>query len=198
MAGRPQPVLQQEQPVRRRGRGRRILLVVGLVSLILIVGVFVSAQYLLHNAEPILRERVIETLAARFDSRVELAEFHVSVVNGLQVSGAGLKLYPNAYSSDVPLFAADEFGFRTTWANLLKTPMHVGHVGVNGLRIHLPPKQERHDLPKLNGKGRGEDQDLCQGDRYPERRAGAWNQRSAEDPSRLPDQHGSAEDRWGP
>ncbi len=148
------PFYRRSSPYGDERRGRRILLVLGVSSLIVIVGLFIGAQYLLHNAEPILRERVIETLAARFDSRVELAEFHVSVVNGLQVSGVGLKLYPNAYSSDVPLFAADQFGFKTTWANLLKTPMHVGHVGVNGLRIHLPPKQERHDLPKLNGKGR--------------------------------------------
>lgn len=139
--------------MRPQRRGRHLFLFLGVATLVIAGGVFAVVQYVLHHAEPILRERVIETLAARFDSRVELAEFHVSVMNGLQVSGGGLKIYPHAYTSDVPLFAADEFRFRTTWANLLKTPMHVGHVGVNGLRIHLPPKQQRHDLPRLNGRG---------------------------------------------
>lgn len=39
------------------------------------------------RAEPILRARVIETLTNRFNSKVELASFHVSVVNGIEVWG---------------------------------------------------------------------------------------------------------------
>ena len=39
-----------------------------------------------QRAEPILKGRVIETLRARFDSRVELDSLEVSLIKGLAVS----------------------------------------------------------------------------------------------------------------
>jgi hypothetical protein len=122
---------------------------------IVAIGLLVAVEVIVHRAEPILRARVIDTLQTRFDSRVELAEFDVSVMQGLQVSGRGLKLYPNRLPADKPLFAVDQFHFRTTWKDLMKTPMSVGYVRVDGLAINLPPKEQRHDMPKLQNKGQG-------------------------------------------
>ena len=108
---------------------------------------FAALKISIRRAEPILKERVIDTLATRYDSRVELDQFHVFVLNGFEAEGVGLRLYPNKLRTDKPLFSIDNFRFRTSWLDLLHSPMHVNHVFVGGLDIHLPPKQERHNLP---------------------------------------------------
>ncbi len=53
---------------------------------------------------------------------------------------------------DKPLFAVDEFSFRTTWHGLLHTPMYVDKVNLQGMQIHMPPKEDRTNMPKLSGK----------------------------------------------
>ena len=65
----------------------------GIVLLILFVGALIGTRLLISHAEPILRARIIETLSTRFNSRVELGELHVSVTQGLQVSGSGLRVF---------------------------------------------------------------------------------------------------------
>jgi hypothetical protein len=118
-------------------------------------GVATVVAIYFHRAAPILRGRVIETLSTRFDSRVELTTFDVSVFHGFEVSGGGLKLYPNHLDMQQPLFSVDKFSFRTGWRDLLRTPMHIGQVQVSGLGINLPPKEQRHDMPKLSQGGPG-------------------------------------------
>ena len=103
-----------------------------------------------------LRARVIETLSARFDSRVELGYFHVYVLNGLEVTGGDLHLYPNDLDMQAPLFAVRKFSFKTGWRSFLHTPMHVGRVNLEGLALTMPPKEDRKNMPKMkNGEGGG-------------------------------------------
>ena len=42
------------------------------------------------------------------------------------------------------------FAFRTGYAGLLHSPLHIGHVEVEGLRINLPPKSQRKDVSRPN------------------------------------------------
>jgi hypothetical protein len=49
------------------------------------------------------------------------------------------------------MIAVDHFGFRIfDWHQLLHTPIIVNHVQVTGLSIHLPPKEQRANMPHLN------------------------------------------------
>jgi hypothetical protein len=116
----------------------------------------IAVRILLRRAEPILRGRVIETLSTRFDSRVELGHFHVYVLDGLEVTGGDLRLYPNNLDMQAPLFAVQKFSFKTGWRSLLRTPMHIGQVNLEGLSLNMPPKDDRHNIPKLEqGHGNG-------------------------------------------
>jgi hypothetical protein len=128
----------------------RITVWIAFVAFLLAAAAFTVFAVYFRRAEPILRNRVIETLATRYDSRVELASFSVSVWHGFEVTGGGLKLYPNRLASQQPLFSADKFTFRTTWDDLFQTPMHIGVVRVTGLGIYLPPKEQRNQIPNLN------------------------------------------------
>jgi hypothetical protein len=137
----------------RKRRWVRVTAWVGFVVFLLAAAAFTVFAIYFHRAEPILRERVVETLATRYDSRVELASFTVSVWHGFEVTGTGLKLYPNQLDMQQPLFSVNRFAFRTSWHDLFRTPMHIGVVRISGLGIHLPPKDQRHDMPKLNPHG---------------------------------------------
>jgi hypothetical protein len=115
--------------------------------LVLAAVLFVAVEILLHRAEPILRERVMQTLSARFKSRVDLRTLHVSVLHGFEVSGEDLALYPYNLETKTPTFSIKSFSFHTSYGYLLRTPMTIGHVSVSGLRINLPPKSQRKQLP---------------------------------------------------
>jgi hypothetical protein len=135
--------------IKKNSRSKRILLWIAVFFFIAAIAVFIAIRILLHRAEPILRARVIETLSTRFDSRVELGYFHVYVLNGLEVTGGGLRLYPNDLDMQEPLVAIQKFSFKTGWKSFLHTPMHVRQVNLEGLSLKMPPKDERHNMPKL-------------------------------------------------
>ena len=120
------------------------------IALLLILAINVVG-ILIFNARPILRTRVIESLSTRFKSKVELDAFDVSLVKGLQVSGEGLRLFgdgdPNNHEPGVqPLIDVAEFRFRMGILDFLRSPMRVKTVYVKGLRLNLPPREQRAQM----------------------------------------------------
>jgi uncharacterized protein involved in outer membrane biogenesis len=151
---RPEPVLDPKIPAPpKKRRLRRVFVWIAFIFLLIGAAAFITADIYFHRAAPILRGRVIDTLATRFDSRVELQSFDVSVFRGFEVSGGGLKIYPNRLNMQVPLFSVDKFSFRTDWRALFQTPMRIGQVRVSGLAINMPPKDQRKNMPRLNPPG---------------------------------------------
>ena len=125
----------------------------GTLVLVLIV-MAVAIRLVIARAQPILRTRVIETLSARFKSRVELAEIHVWIAEGIHVEGKGLEIYgatdPNPSEPGVqPLLTIGNFRFQTALGNLFREPMRVDTIYVNGLIINVPPKRDRQQLTAL-------------------------------------------------
>lgn len=121
--------------------------------------VAVSVRVVIVRAQPILRTRVIETLSARFKSRVELAELHVWVADGVHVDGKGLKIYgttdANPWEPGVqPLLEIGDFRFQTALRSLFREPMHVDTIYVNGLIVNIPPKSDRQQMTNLRQRGR--------------------------------------------
>jgi AsmA-like C-terminal region len=127
------------------------------ISLLFIVAISV-AGILIFNARPILHKRVVETLSARFKSKVELEAFDVSLMKGFQVSGEGLRLFgdgdPNNHEPGIqPLIAVAEFRFRMEIRDFLRSPMRVKTVYVRGLRLNLPPREQRGQMTRLGPEG---------------------------------------------
>jgi len=120
----------------------------GIPSLILgIVVLIIVVQIVLAHAGPILKGRVIETLRARFDSEVQLDNLQVSITRGLQVSGSGLRIFPQddhrTPANTQPLIAIQHFQFRASPFGLFFKPTHVRQVNVRGLAINVPPASQR-------------------------------------------------------
>jgi hypothetical protein len=146
------------EPVRHPAPSRRhhrpfvvALLWTTSILLILAIAAVTAGNIYLHRAGPLLKAKVVETLSTRFDSRVELDQFHATFLRGFQVSGSGLKLFPNHLAIDGPMIAVDHFSFRVLdWRQLLHTPLVVDRVQVSGLSIHLPHKDQRANMPHLD------------------------------------------------
>ncbi|WP_157477664.1 AsmA family protein [Granulicella tundricola] len=115
-----------------------------LLAAAVLIGVL---QILVARAGPILKGRVVETLKTRFDSKVELDRLQVSILQGLNVTGGGLRIYPPddvmAAGAKAPLISVDAFEFHAGLLGLVFKPMHVGAVHVRGLAIHIPPRKMR-------------------------------------------------------
>jgi hypothetical protein len=127
--------------------------------LVLAVSVGVSIRLTLARAEPILRQRVIETLSVRFKSKVELSELHVWIGDGIHAEGKGLKIYgandPNRWEPGVqPLIAIGEFHFQTGLKNLFLQPMRVDTVFVRGFTMNIPPKNDRKQMANFRQRGK--------------------------------------------
>lgn len=134
---------------RLRGRWRWVA-AIGLLCVL----AFAILDIGVYRAEPTLRAMVIETLSTRFKSRVELDAFHVSLLKGLQVSGAGLRIFgetdPNNYEPGFqPIINVAEFWFHMGVWDLFHSPAHVDTVFVKGLQLNLPPRERRSEINKI-------------------------------------------------
>ena len=134
----------------------------GLLALVVLgmVGVGIAGVYVARHAEPILRKKVVDTLAARFHSPVELDHLSITVLDGLHVTGTGLRILylagpdvPDASAHPVPMVSAVEFSFQTRFKDLLRSPTGVGLVHVQGLELHIPPASRRQQMFGYTGKG---------------------------------------------
>jgi hypothetical protein len=120
---------------------------IGLTTVVAATLLVFVAAILIKRAEPILKNRVIETLSTRFGSRVELDDLQVSVTRGLAAEGHGLRIFPPddvmAAGATQPLIAIANFDFRASVVGLFFEPMHVGTVYIHGLAIQIPPREMR-------------------------------------------------------
>jgi hypothetical protein len=128
-------------------RHRWVKWVAGGVLAVLVVAAIVVGLGL-RRAEPYLRTQIVEALEDRFHARVELDSFHISLVDGLQADGKGLRIWPPAQVDSVtlpvghgePLIRLAEFSFHAPLRYRPGKPVHIPLVEMKGLSIHLPPK----------------------------------------------------------
>ena len=139
-------------PRRQTKRYRRGRWIAAAFLLTIVVAAVVGIA--LYRAEPILRSTVIQTLSTRFKSKVELEAFHVSFSRGLLVSGKGLRIFgdtdPNNHEPGVqPIIEIGQFRFTLKLAEFLRSPMRVDTVYVSGLRLNLPPREDRAQMQRM-------------------------------------------------
>ena len=141
------PIDEKSRNGERRGSGgRRFWKWFGIVVLIGVVALGVVVKVVVDHAEPILKGRVIETLSTKFNGKVELDRLDVSVLKGLQVSGDGLRIFPQdevvAAGATQALISLGHFAFHADFLNaLFAKPMHVGVVYITGAEINIPPRE---------------------------------------------------------
>ena len=130
--------------------------------------IWAKYKYLRAHADSILRDRVIASLSARFNSPVELDALHLDVGNGVKVTGTGLRvLYlagptrPNADASQnpaapEPMLSVDSFEFQSNFKELFEPTTRILTVLVRGMTLNIPPHRPRSAGPRDDPKRVGQ------------------------------------------
>ena len=113
---------------------RRSILVAGL--LVLVTAVVVLSW--VSRATPHVRDRAVAALNENFESQVALDELQVSIFPRPEVSGAGLALRHRGRTDVPPLITIDSFFANAGMWGLLRDPLHLREINLEGLDIHVP------------------------------------------------------------
>jgi hypothetical protein len=140
---------------------------VGLLTAAAAMAVLVSVAA--RRVEPFLRARIVAALGQRFDAKVELDSFHVSLESGLHgqwgvfAVGRGLRMWPTKDRprhedevmadrpkdeelssgmpiADEPLIRVDEFHFHAPLRYESGKPLRISLVQIEGLAVVVPPR----------------------------------------------------------
>jgi hypothetical protein len=140
-------------PRKRRWWQKRWLWWIGGIAGVVAIAFFATLRYVMRNAEPILRKRIIETVSTRFNAPVELDRVDISALKGLEVIGEGLRVQhqpgkeeSGSQQDTQPLLSVRRFEFRTDVRSLLHPSTSVGIVYVQGMELHIPPAERRGKL----------------------------------------------------
>lgn len=128
----------------------RWLVAVGSVLAVLLLAVFIAAEYAIRHAEPVLRASVIQSLSARFHSPVELDELSVSATHGIVVHGSGLRILYLAGPTQPsltetqgnlppPMLSVKNFSFHISLHDIQRMNARIEVVQIDGLEVHIPP-----------------------------------------------------------
>ena len=99
------------------------------------------------DADTLLRNRLVASLSARFNSPVELDSLHLDTTNGIHVVGRGLRILylagPTKPDTNPvkppPMLQIAAFEFDTSFQELLKPTMRIVTVFAQGMQIDIPP-----------------------------------------------------------
>jgi hypothetical protein len=121
---------------------------IGLAALVALA--LIATVIALHHLQPFVHDRIVSSLQDRFHARVELDGFKLSLRNGVQAEGKGLRIWPPAQVEGVavaesadrsdPLISLGEFRFRTPLRYAPGKPVLISLVELKGLDIHIPPR----------------------------------------------------------
>ena len=114
---------------------RRILLLTcGVIALLIAI----LTAWAVRSA-PQLRERVVAALNERFESKLTLDSLDPSIFPKPRAAGTGLTLRHNGRTDVPPLITIDSFETSAALLDLMRTPVHLEKVAINGLTVRIPP-----------------------------------------------------------
>jgi hypothetical protein len=104
--------------------------------------VLLSAAYSQkREAELKTRDWIVKVLEQRFQSEVELKDFHVSAFPNMEVSGEGLTIRYRGRPDVAPMIQVKKFSFGLGWWSIFKRPHRIRYIHVQRMVITVPPKQ---------------------------------------------------------
>jgi hypothetical protein len=115
--------------------------IVAALGLVVALAIAVSVG----SRTPTLRKLVIQTLADRLDSEVELGAFSVDTFPSVHVTGAGLVIRHKNRHDVPPLVSVDAFAIDGGLVGILTRPRRFRTVTVTGLHINIPPGGFKND-----------------------------------------------------
>ena len=126
----------------------------------LLVAAVVAFFVLRPRLQRAARDKTQQYLAARFQSDVEVGDFHIGLLPRLHVAVSGIVLRMHGRTDVPPLIQIASASFDANLSGLLGSKMTVHRVQLVGLQIHTPPRYPGGP-PMIHGT----DQDLAK--KYP-------------------------------
>lgn len=108
------------------------------------VGIVVTAGRIPFSSDT-LRARLVQSLSERLESDVELDALSLRLLPSVHASGAGLRIHHKGRRDVPPLIAVQSFAVSASLSGLWAR--RVDRVVLNGLDIHIPPRDDR-DQPR--------------------------------------------------
>src|ERR1700722_4182495 len=128
-------------PGMRPWKARKIIVSM-LAVLLLSVLILLSAAYSRkRDAELRTRAWIVELLEARFQSSVELQDFHVNVLPRMQVIGEGLAIHYRGRPETTPMIRIEKFSFELGFWSIFRAPHRVQRIHVQRMVITVPPRE---------------------------------------------------------
>jgi len=124
-------------------RGWKIIGIVSSAFLLLLLVFTIAALTQKRAAELRTRDWIVHALEQKFQSSVELADFHVRVFPRMTVSGGGLSLHYWATPDAPPLIRVEKFSFDLGFLGVFRAPHRIERIRLKRLVIAIPPRELR-------------------------------------------------------
>jgi hypothetical protein len=135
---------------------------IALFVLVVVAGSYIAASVIAKRFEPALRAQAIQYLQERFHSEVEIGALHINRPNMgvvqillrhgrgaiVAVEGQDISMRLGGDRSRPPLFAIKKLFFTVDLEVLVAPKKSVNFVSVDGMEIHIPPKDARANWPR--------------------------------------------------
>ncbi|HXT25029.1 MAG TPA: AsmA-like C-terminal region-containing protein [Candidatus Eisenbacteria bacterium] len=122
---------------------RKILLIVAASCAAFLILLFAVAWSQKRAAELRTRDWIVRLLEEKFQSNVELADFHVRVFPNMSVSGEGLSLHYWAAPEAPPLIRIEKFSFELGFLGIFRVPHRIKRVRLKRMVVSIPPRELR-------------------------------------------------------
>src|SRR5258707_30179 len=124
----------------RAGKTVGITAAVALLFLLMVLAVAYSRK---RDAELRTRDWLVQLLATRFQSKVDLEDYHVHVFPRMQVSGEGLSIHYRNRPGTTPMIRIEKFSFEMGFWGIFRAPHRINRVHIQRMVITVPPRQAR-------------------------------------------------------
>ena len=110
-------------------------------ALLFIVFLLAAAYSRKRGAELRTRDWIVQELEARFQSNVDLEDFHVQVLPRMRVSGEGLSIHYRHRPETTPMIRIEKFSFQLGFWSIFRAPHRIKRIHVQRMVITVPPRQ---------------------------------------------------------
>jgi VCBS repeat-containing protein len=110
------------------------------VALLFLLLLLAAAYSRKRDAELRTRDWLVQLLSARFQSKVDLEDFHVHVFPRMQVNGEGLSIHYRNRPETTPMIRIEKFSFELGFWGIFRAPHRINHVHIQRMVITVPPR----------------------------------------------------------
>jgi hypothetical protein len=123
------------------GKVRKVFGITLAATFLFIFGLLAAAYSQKRTAELRTRDWVVALLQERFQSGVELADFHVDVFPAMRVSGEGLSIRYRHRPETAPMIRVEKFSFDLGFWSIFRAPHRIRRIRLQRMVITVPPRR---------------------------------------------------------